>query len=69
MAWREIMHTDIALLLEHSAMSFQYHDNNTLVFCIIYVTIHFSQSFSLLIIAPQTCTLTGDFTVVRIRLA
>ena len=78
MEWREIMHTDIALLLEHSAKSFQYHEfddiemtlrcvpqnNITLVFRITHVTIHFSQSFSLLLIAPQTCTLTGDFTVV-----
>ena len=44
-------------------------NNFTLVFCIIHVTIHFSQSFSLLLIAPKTCTLTGDFTVVWIHLA
>ena len=66
MAWREIMHTDIALLLEHSAITCHLDtmNNITLVFCIIHVTIHCSQSFSLLQIAPQTCTLTGGFTVI-----
>ena len=65
MAWREIMHTNIALL-EHRAITCHFNDMNniTLVFCIIHVTIHFSQSSCLLLIALQTCTLTGDFTSV-----
>ena len=41
----------------------------SLVFRIIHVTFYFSQSFSLLLRAPQTCTLTGDFTVVCTHLA
>ena len=44
MAWRENMHTDISLLLEHNAFTcyFNIMDNITLVFCTIHVTLHFS---------------------------
>ena len=54
MAWREIMHTNIALLLEHSAITchFNIMNNITLAFYIIHVTIHFSHSYLLLLIVP-----------------
>ena len=45
MAWREIMHIDITILLEHNAFTcyFNIVNNILLVFCTIHATIHFSQ--------------------------
>ena len=68
MAWREIVHKDISLLWEHNALAchFNIMNNITLVFCTILVTIHLSlrRDMLLLLMAPQTGTLTGDLTLV-----
>ena len=44
-AWREIIHEDGSLLWKHNTLTchFNIMNNITLVFCTIYVTIHFSQ--------------------------
>ena len=67
----------VSLLWEHNALTCHFNiiNNIALVFCIIHVTIYFSQTrhaslslpnfltMLLLLMAPQTCTLTGDLTI------
>ena len=58
------MNKDISLLWEHNAFTCHFNIMNdiTLVFCTIPVTIHFSQTTQASVfMAPQTCTLTGEF--------
>ena len=72
MAWCEIIHEYFSLLLEHNSLTWHVNVINTftLAFCTIHVTIHFSQTWhSSLLMAPKTCKLTGDLTVVWIHFA
>ena len=51
MAWREIQHMDISLLWEHNAFTCDFNIMNYIILL-------------LLLMAHQTCTLTGDLTLV-----